>query len=325
MPRPFAIVPILCILAAISASPGSAAHSDARLTCQSMVADNATVIDACTRMIGVATGRDRALALGHRGLAHNRNGDYERATADFDEALRLQPDLIPALFGRGFSYEQRGERDKAIADYRQAYLASLGSRGARPHWAEIRSRLRQLGVTDQEIGRWAAEARIANYDRMILRDPNSASAYRFRCYEYSRIGEHDRALADCDRAVVIAPGDASSYYSRGRARAASGDYHGAVADLSEAIRQNALPSWNRSVYMARGNAYIHIGDLDRAISDFTLAIAISPRDWIAYRDRAKAYQMKGEHELAASDQRTADRLRRERPRLPRHHALMDVE
>ena len=49
-----------------------------------------------------------------------RKGQYERAIADFDQAIKLNPKFASAYSNRGFSYEHKGEKKRAMADYRKA-------------------------------------------------------------------------------------------------------------------------------------------------------------------------------------------------------------
>lgn len=44
----------------------------------------------------------------------------EAILPDLDEAIRLDPKSAAAFMGRGEAYEKQGDRDRAVADYRQA-------------------------------------------------------------------------------------------------------------------------------------------------------------------------------------------------------------
>jgi tetratricopeptide (TPR) repeat protein len=64
---------------------------------------------------------DDRLAFGYlgRGFVHLRRGRYERAIADFSEAIRLGNDPR-AYFLRGLCYEARGDLGRQRADQRMA-------------------------------------------------------------------------------------------------------------------------------------------------------------------------------------------------------------
>lgn len=64
--------------------------------------------------------KTRAEELLKRGKAFFDNGDYDKAIADFTEAIRLDPKYAVAYNNRGSAYSSMGEFDKAIADYTEA-------------------------------------------------------------------------------------------------------------------------------------------------------------------------------------------------------------
>ncbi len=54
------------------------------------------------------------------GNAHYAKKDYDRAIADYDEAIQLKPQYAAALVWRGNAYVAKDQYDRAIADYDQA-------------------------------------------------------------------------------------------------------------------------------------------------------------------------------------------------------------
>ena len=55
-----------------------------------------------------------------RGMARFENDDLDRAFADVDEAIRLQPTYVPALVERAYLWQCRNRLDLALADANQA-------------------------------------------------------------------------------------------------------------------------------------------------------------------------------------------------------------
>jgi tetratricopeptide (TPR) repeat protein len=56
----------------------------------------------------------------NRGNANNLKGDPDRAIADYDEALRLEPELAMAYNNRGVAWRDKGDKEHALADFSAA-------------------------------------------------------------------------------------------------------------------------------------------------------------------------------------------------------------
>jgi tetratricopeptide (TPR) repeat protein len=65
----------------------------------------------------------------NRGFAYYQQGDLDRAIADYNRAIELQPDNARVYLVRGLAYQQQGQRDRAIADYRKALELSRDPKG----------------------------------------------------------------------------------------------------------------------------------------------------------------------------------------------------
>ena len=81
-------------------------------------------ITACTRLIKRFKREERSAktvsaAYVMRGVGYFSKGDWARAIADFDEAIRLHP-YVDAYSNRGTAYYKKNEYDRAIADYTKA-------------------------------------------------------------------------------------------------------------------------------------------------------------------------------------------------------------
>ncbi len=78
-------------------------------------------IAACTAVIQSGrSGKDLALAYNNRAIDYRRNGDYDRAIADYSEAIKLEPKNTAAYYNRGVAYQAKNDYVHAIADYTQA-------------------------------------------------------------------------------------------------------------------------------------------------------------------------------------------------------------
>ena len=93
------------------------ARADDWETCAKGAGDEA--IAACTRAIksGNYNGKTLALAYSNRGVEWRAKGDLAKAVADYDEAIKADPQQPAAYNNRGIPYAAATDYDKAIADY----------------------------------------------------------------------------------------------------------------------------------------------------------------------------------------------------------------
>jgi tetratricopeptide (TPR) repeat protein len=79
-------------------------------------------IAGCTAAIASGRGAAdvRALSYYLRGTAYFHKRDFDRAIADQNEAIKLDPGLAKAYHARGMAYSVKGNLDGAIADFTEA-------------------------------------------------------------------------------------------------------------------------------------------------------------------------------------------------------------
>src|SRR5262245_28372185 len=109
------------LIALLVAAPARA-QDDAQKTCLAQVPASAErQVEACTALLASNryNERNRAIIHNNRGVAQRSRGDLAAAIADYDEAVRLNPDYARAYSNRGNAFYERGEHDRAIADLDQ--------------------------------------------------------------------------------------------------------------------------------------------------------------------------------------------------------------
>jgi len=75
-------------------------------------------IKSCTALIqsGAESNENVGIAFFNRALAYENKEDFERAIADFSEAIRLDPNDADALFYRSLDKGRKGDKAGADAD-----------------------------------------------------------------------------------------------------------------------------------------------------------------------------------------------------------------
>lgn len=66
------------------------------------------------------TSQQESILHSNRCIALANKRSFERAIADCDEAIRLDPKSVAAYNNRGYACIEKGEVDRAIADYDEA-------------------------------------------------------------------------------------------------------------------------------------------------------------------------------------------------------------
>ncbi|MGH6854589.1 MAG: tetratricopeptide repeat protein [Aestuariivirga sp.] len=258
-------------------------------------------IQGCTAIIdaGTDTAKNVATAYNNRGFAYYDKGEYDRAIADFDKAIALNPKYAKPYNNRGFAYYDKGEYGRAIADFDKAIALNL--KYAKPYY--------NRGLAYYDKGEYARA--IADYDKAIALNPKYAKPYYNRGLAYYDKGEYDRAIADYDRAIALNPKYAKAYNNRGIAYSSKGEYDRAIADYDKAI---ALNPKNAESYVFRSNAHAEKGDFVRAIADDDEAIRLNPTYAEAFNGRCLARALLGaDLGLARADCDTALRLSSNEP------------
>ncbi len=150
-------------------------------------------IVACTRNIqsGRFIGQNLAIAFTNRGLAYKSKGQWDKAIADFSEAIRLNPDFAEAFTNRGNIYYGQGQFDRAIEDYDKAIdlkpdlAEAFGNRG---------NVYRKKGQFDRAI---------EDYDKAIRLKPGDGQMFANRGLAYEKKGAPDQALRDFTTARAL--------------------------------------------------------------------------------------------------------------------------
>ena len=136
---------------------------------------------------------------------------------------------------------------------------------------------------------------------------SATGAWADRYSDCDQSADPDRRIRGCTQVIERGERESSenrsfAYTNRGNAYDDKGEVDRAIADYTKAI---ALDPNYAFAYNNRGLTYEKKGEIDRAIADYTKAIALDPNDATAYTNRGVACYMSGDKEQAIADFRTA--------------------
>jgi tetratricopeptide (TPR) repeat protein len=227
----------------------------------------------------------KAEAFRIRGRGYRDRGQYEKALADFNRALELNPNIDRAIGGRGETYRLMGRYEEALADFTRSLELD-------PDVWEMSNR----GETYRLMGRY--EEALADFTRSLELDPAYAWAMGSRGQTYKAMGRHEDALADFTRALELNPDYAWAMVSRGQTYKAMGRHEDALADFTRALELNPDYAWAMG---NRGETYRLMGRYQEALADFTRALELNPDYAWAMVSRGQTYEAMGRFEEALAD------------------------
>jgi len=155
----------------------------------------------------------------NRGNAWRSKGDYARAIADYDEAIRLTPKEAYAYQNRGIAKQALGDLDGALADINEAIRLNpalptpLINRTV--IWRAKGDFDRAIADATEAIGLAKAKAPVAT-----LTPPGSVliSAYLHRALAYEAKGDYERAKQDFNATLEGVASDAGSKANQATAK-----------------------------------------------------------------------------------------------------------
>jgi tetratricopeptide (TPR) repeat protein len=212
-------------------------------------------------------------------VARINRGEYlldvkalERALDDFGHAIHVDPTLAIAYAYRGRVYLEKHDFREAIDNFGQALILDPKLAMASTYRGEA---FRLQGNFSTAIG---------NYKSALQVDPDQHLAtvgiktiltnYRSQGEALLKANDLDRAIDAFTAIIVQDRTDASALLRRGDAYKRKKEFARAIDDYSSAIKLDP----QALTYAKRGDAYSAWGQPDRASRDYNIARALSPND-----------------------------------------------
>ncbi len=187
------------ILTAILLLPATASYAQQR----------GIVEYSLTSQVGETVSAD---SLVERGMEKMELGDLRQALANFNQALRVNPNNSRAYYYRGKVQRQLQQ----TPEWKEAHYQAIHSRGT--------ARL-QLGD---------GKGAVTDFTYVLRNYPNRALTYVNRGLARLELGETQKAITDFTRAVSLEPNLAMAYHHRGVAHHLLGNSEAARRDWDKA-------------------------------------------------------------------------------------------
>jgi len=268
----------------------------------------------------------RALSHLAKSFVHLAN-EIDRAIADLNLAIEMDPNYADALRSLGFAYHLKGESEEALRIFDKAIALSPDdvllllqrgavylSKGATASASQDCKHALELLAHDDEtdpatfILRWQGHfctqdfvSAISDATKAIgiQQDKESLSfLLLFRAISYFVSNQNEKAINDATQALKLKPDLLPIYEIRAAAYAEIENFTLALADANYLVQSSPT---NGLVYFIRGEIYREKGDLKESDVDYTRALALDADLGVAYVGRGRAHHALREYESAIAD------------------------
>lgn len=179
------------------------------------------VIEYLTQSIRLDPNR-AAGSYQNRGQVYSQIKQLDLAIADYDQAIRIDPNHVVAFYNRGVAYGKLKQLDRAIADYDQVIRLDPNFVNAYINRGNIYNTLKQ------------PDRALVDFNKVISLDPKNALAYNNRGLSYKALKQLNLAMADYTQAIYFDPNDGSAYNNRGIEYLRAKEFNQGCSDVKKA-------------------------------------------------------------------------------------------
>lgn len=220
----------------------------------------------------------------HRGMAHQKNGEWDRALADFTRAFEYDT-IADCYINRSQLYAKMGREDAAIADLKSAIRLDSGNYHA---WYN-------LAVLDESTQ--LPPSLVSDEEFTPMLNLVGANAYES--------GDYSKSVMYHTKAIEANPEDDLAHLSRGKALLKTGAYGQARQDFIKALQLE--PAKVEAFYLI-GNALFYEKRYQDAVGFYEQYLSIDADYENVWFNAAMAYLSLGEKEKGCTYLNKADQL-----------------
>ena len=261
---------------------------------------------------------DKGGVMGYMGIGRNAVAQekYDEAIEQFGYVVKMHSDYSSGYSYRAAAYVKKGEYSKAADDIVKAleidgddkafYLLGVMADSAK---MVIEAKLKAKSLKEKSTPEWLLYLGIVNeqvkdypkaieyYKKALELSPTAYYAYGiYSCYEV--MGKYPQALEYIDYAIELDSTDVSDLLSKADLLY----YMGRTEECLQTIGRyvDNAPDFYYGYYR-RGFYKDNTRDVEGAIEDYSMAIALNPDYAYAYLGRADMYTLQGNEEAAKAD------------------------
>jgi tetratricopeptide (TPR) repeat protein len=198
------------------------------------------------------------------GTRLRREGRFEEAIAEFEEALALNPQHAATHNNLGITLAAQGKPAEAIPHYEETLRLD-------PDFAEAYFNLAEALRATQRVGE-----SVTAYERSLALEPAQPVVHYNLGTALDQLGRGDEAVPHYREAIALRPSFARAHYNLGNALAARGDLAEAITHFEAAVE--ITPGYAEAHHNL-ATALSMTAQPRRAIEHFQLAARAQP-DWV---------------------------------------------
>ncbi|KFQ04504.1 Tetratricopeptide repeat protein 6, partial [Haliaeetus albicilla] len=247
-----------------------------------------------------------ARAYFYRGTLKYQNKTFKAAIEDLSKTIDLNKTCILAYYSRAVCYHQIKDFKKALKDYGILLLLELSK--------EIAFKvLINRGLLYVELGDYTNACE--DFKEATLLSPYDSQVFQAIGICYHRLNEFEEAVRSFDQALKLDPVSVDAYVGRGNSYMENGHEAGCKQAQKDFLRAIHLNPKCIKARICLGYNFKALGKLQRAWSQFTVAICIDSKCHAAYDGRASVCLQMGETFAAFQDINAALKLTTTAPLL----------
>ena len=234
----------------------------------------------------LAVTANNPIAHNNLGLALADQGQYDAATGQYQDALRLQPDYADAHNNFGITLLAQDQTNAALDQFQTALR--LNPKDPQVNY-NLGSLLAKQGRTDAAISQFQTALRL---------NPDYVAAHNNLGNLLAKQGQPEAAVSQFQAALRLNPGDANVHYNLGTLRYQQRRMGAAISEFQEVLR---LQPDNAIAHNSLGIALGGEGRLDAAIQEFQEALRFKPDYANAQGNLARVLALRKNTQAPATD------------------------